>query len=88
MPRRTCDGLRPMFFFLSWVSLMARFVIVVACFDDHCVTIGLCHFLIKSDMFGCQCCALIHCHVMNCCVQWPLHGLLVCVSLFDHRMTS
>ena len=32
-------------------------------------------------------CALTCYHVMNWCVQWPLHDLLVHVSLLDHRMT-
>ena len=67
--------------------LVARFMIVAAYFGGHCVIVGVYHCLIKSDMFGCQCCALIRCHVMNWCVQRPLHGLLVCVSLFGHRMT-
>ena len=37
------------------MSFVARFVIVAACFGGHCVTIGVCHCLTKSDMFGCQC---------------------------------
>ena len=40
---------------MSCVGLVARFEIVAACFGGHCVTVGVCHCLIKSDMFGCQC---------------------------------
>ena len=37
---------------------MARFVIVVAYFRRYCVTIGVCHCLSKSDMFGMSMCVL------------------------------
>ena len=30
---------------------MAWFVIVAASFGGHCVTVGVCHCLSKSDMF-------------------------------------
>ena len=37
---------------------MAQFVIVTACFRGHCVTVGVCHCLSKSDMFGMSMCVL------------------------------
>ena len=33
---------------------MVWFLIVVACFGGLCMIIWVCHFLTKSDMFGCQ----------------------------------
>ena len=43
---------------MSRVGLMAWFVIVAACFGGHYVTVGVCHFLSKSDMFGMSMCVL------------------------------